>query len=241
MNPIHTVAFSLLTLFVAAATPACMAPSSDAEDAEEGDAQDEEVGTAQAALGPKYQIIGSSTYPVWSAGADIYSYDVIRCSGFTNGVVRSWQLKEKNHSDFRFSRHWCRPMLSDGTLGAENDFADHFYHDGDGTLGMSSVPLDKLPVGVRFQADDVIMANGNSWWKISDVAMLYLSAADVYAQKTGYTQAPYALGRTDSTFTVRCPTGQVMTGMGVHERAFSPYDQSEITGVRIQCQRLLYQ
>ncbi len=237
MNPIHTVAFSLLTLFVAAATPACMAPSSDAEDAEEGDAQDEEVGTAQAALGPKYQIIGSSTYPVWSAGADIYSYDVIRCSGFTNGVVRSWQLKEKNHSDFRFSRHWCRPMLSDGTLGAENDFADHFYHDGDGTLGMSSVPLDKLPVGVRLQAASSL---GYYDHKVSDVAMLHESAADILAKKTGYSQASYALGNNDSTYTVVCPAGQVMIGLGVRDTSGGA-DRSEIVGVILECRPLVYQ
>ncbi len=240
MNRIHTISFALVTL-LAAAMPACMAQSPDGDGAEDEAAQDESVGEAPSALGGAYSL-QSSTYSSWFIqGTWVEDAEIHSCDVFDNGVIRSWQLKEKNAKDFRFSRHWCRDMQDDGTLGTANDSYDHFYHDGDGTLGMSSVPLDKLPVGVRFQADDVIMANGNSWWKISDVAMLYLSAADVYAQKTGYTQAPYALGRTDSTFTVRCPTGQVMTGMGVHERAFSPYDQSEITGVRIQCQRLLYQ
>ncbi len=241
MNRIHTISLTLLTL-LAAAMPACVAPSPDGDDAQDDGAQDESVGAAPSAINAPLYSLQTSTYDVLFANGDpVDAADIHTCDMFTNGVIRSWQLKEKNAKDFRFSRHWCRDMLSNGTLGADNDSFTHFFHDGDGTLGMSSVPLDKLPVGVRFQADRVLTISGDTVYKISDVAMLHASAADVFAQKTGYTQAPYALGRTDDTYTLRCAAGRVMTGMGVHEKAFSPYDQSEITGVTIRCQRLLYQ
>ena len=236
MNRIQVVALSFLTLFAAAVTPACVASPPDAE-GDEGGAEDEDVGAAQSALGPKYQIIGSSSYPFWSDGTDVYSFDVTRCDMFTNGIVRSWQLKEKNTSDFRFSRQWCRPMLSNGTIGADNDFTDHFFHDGDGTLGMSSVPLDKLPVGVRLQATSPL---GYYDHKVSDVAMLHESAADILAKKTGYTQAPYALGNNNSTYSVLCPAGQVMIGLGVRETSGGA-DRSEIVGVILECRPLVYQ
>lgn len=236
MNRIQTIALSLAALFAAAATPACVADPDSPDDAD-----DEEVASAEQAAGAPDYSLGSTVYlRSWNLGVDVELSEIQGCDMFANGVVRSWQLKEKNARDFRFSKHFCRDMQQNGTLGADNDFTLHFFHDGDGALGMSSIPLDKVPVGVRFQAATVLNISGDSTHKISDVAMLYESAYDVYNHLTGYSQASYALGRSDDTYTLTCLPGQVMTGIGVHEKPGSG-DKSEITGLSLGCRILLYQ
>lgn len=238
MPRVNTLALALAALFAMTQT-ACTADSVDSTDEQEEDGLDEATGEAASALNPVYSISTSGTNVEWIYGEEVEDFYVHSCDMFTNGVVRSWQLKEKNAKDFRFSRHWCRPMMNNGTLGSSNDFYDHFYYDGSGTLGMSSVPLDELPVGVRFQAEYQPLSSAISY-KISDVALLSQSAADVLAQHTGYDVAPYALGRTNSTFTLRCPVGKVMTGLGVDEWGGGS-DQSHIVGLKIRCSTLVYQ
>jgi hypothetical protein len=243
MPRIDTLALALVALF-ATASSACTAEPMDVEDAQDEDlqsedTQDENVGSAASALS-SYSIASTYTSVQWYLGESVSDYDMSSCSMFPDGVVRSWQLKERNHNDFRYSRHFCRNMGANGTLGSDNDFNYHFYHEGSGTLGMSSVPLDTLPVGVRIQAE--YQPFTSPAFKISDVALLYADAADIVALYTGYSQAPYALGRNDSTYTLQCPTGKVITGLGVHEDITSGgSDQSEITGFKIRCSTLSYQ
>jgi hypothetical protein len=241
MNRIQSITAALVTLLAAAATPACVAGPVDSEESD--DTLSEDVGSAQqaSALPPKY-MLDNSYYGMRPSlvGDWVSDSEVKLCDIFTSGVVRSWQLKEKNNRDFRFSREWCRPMMGNGQLGTDNDFIDHFYYDGDGTLGMSSIPLDKLPVGVRYQGK-YVQELMDMPFKISDVALMYESAADILAQKSGYSLAPYALGRTDDTYTHRCWPGYVMTGIGIHERHSAGSDSSEMTGLKINCALLVYQ
>lgn len=232
MNRIHTLSLAFVALLSAALVPACMAGPIDSEGAEDGDNAQEEVGEAEQALGPTYTFGPSTTHRTLSEGENPDFW--FGCYGFPNGVVRSWQLKEKNVRDFRISRQWCRDMMSDGTLGADNDPVEHFYHDGNGTLGMSSVPLDRLPIGVRLQADSVFGV-----LKIADVAMLSESAADIAANRTLYSQASYALSRNGTTYTLMCPTGYVLTGLGIKDNPGS--ESHEIRGVGITCRELVAQ
>lgn len=240
MNRIHTLTATLVTLFAAAATPACVQGTGESDDMD--DALSEDVGSAQQADGlpPKYSLDLNTRQTRQSQVGDfLFNSEIDGCDVFTNGVVRSFQLKEKNIRDFRFSREWCRPMLGNGTLGTDNSFNDFFYYDGTGTLGMSSIPLDQLPVGVRFQGK-YVQELMSMPFKISDVALMYASAADILAMKSGYTLASYALSRTDDTYTVRCWPGYVLTGIGVSERHANP-DSSEMTGIAIQCTALVYE
>lgn len=239
MHRIQAIPFALTALF-AAAMSGCMAGPVEPEDTQDDGADSEDVGAAESALTPGYSLQSGGLYPRFSYGTNIPDEDVPSCTMFSNGVVRGWHLKERNVRNFRYSQEWCRNMNPNGTLGSDKDFYEHFYYDGSGTLGITEIPLDKLPVGVRLQA--YYSAFFNPTYRISDVAMLYASADDIYAGHTGYTQAPYALDRTDSTFTVHCPVGMVMTGIGVDEYTGSgSSDDSPIAGVKIHCQTLIHQ
>jgi hypothetical protein len=231
MNRIHTISLALVALLSAALVPACVAEPGGSQDAEDGDDTREEVGTAEQALST-YTLDTATVHPTLADGDAPDEW--FGCNGFPNGVVRSWQLKEKNVKDFRISRQWCRDMLTDGTLGPDNDPVEHFYHDGNGTLGMSSIPLDRLPVGVRIQADKSFGV-----LKVADVAMLSASAADIAAKRSSYAQAAYALSRNASTYTVMCPAGYVMTGIGVNTHLGS--ESHEIRGVGLACKSLVAQ
>ena len=222
-----------VTLF-AAATPACVAEPVGSDEPE--DAQSEDVGSAEQALSRPGYSLSNNSYFVWGPGTS-YDWQVVNCDMYDNGVVRGFQLNELNNRDFRFSRQWCRDMANNGTLGADNDHRDHFFHAGDGTLGISQVPLDKLPVGVRVQAKYIL-----GTFKVSNVALLYSSAADIVAGLNGYTAAPYALTRTDDTYTARCLSGTVLTGIAVNDSTtlLNQDASSAIHGIGLQCTQLVY-
>jgi len=158
----------------------------------------------------------------------------IRCSSFPNGVVRSWHVLEKNKYDFRWSKHYCRNMESDGTLGPVYDFIQHFYNSGNGTYGISKIPLNRLPVGVRLR-----LKQPGSGFSISDVALLHNRADDIFAGSRSYTQAAFALGRSGTTRTLECPRGAVMRTISVTSipRSGGP-NQSRISNVAIHCSPL---
>lgn len=236
MSHTHKLALALVGLF-AITSSACVVEPADIE----GEEEDIGVDTSEITLQPavRYYIVPNGGSDVlWIPGDTVHDWDMHYCDQFADGVVRSWQLKERNAKDFRYSRHFCRNMASDGTLESTSDFAYHFYYEGTGTIGTTSVPLDSLPVGVRIQAE--YQPFSSPTYKISDVAMLYDQAADIADHFTGYSQASYALGRNDNTYTVVCPAGKVMTGLGISENVFSGgSDQSEISGLRIRCDVLV--
>ena len=159
---------------------------------------------------------------------------VFHCPPFTNGVVRSWHVYEKNKYDFRWSKHYCRNMEDDGTLGSTYDFRLHFYNSGNGTYGISKIPLTSLPVGVRLRVKERAR---NS---ISNVALLYDDAADIFAGMTSFSQAPWALGHSaGTTRTLRCGRGEVMRNLDVQDvpQSGGP-NQSRIANVYIGCATL---
>jgi hypothetical protein len=181
------------------------------------------------------------TYESFFYGEEVADSLVMECDQFDDGVVRSWHLKEVNHHDFRYSKIFCRDILADGTLGSVNDPRTHFYHDGDGTLGTAPIPLETLPVGVRLRVKYDGLGYSGYVFKIGDVALLYDSADDIYADFTGYQATSYAFGHdTGSTHTVECPPGLVMTGIGVFEDIVAGgTNRSEIRGVKIRCDALV--
>ena len=239
MHHIHNVSLAIVALFSAVLAPACAEGPVDSDGAADEAVTDEEVAEAEQAASPPGYTLGAS-YELKSLPGGWEPSTVPTCQQFTNGVVRSWQLKEKNAKDFRYSKEWCRPMSRDGTLGSDNDFTEHFYYEGAGTVGMSSVPLDKLPVGVRVEVDTVWTAWLGNVPKVGDVAMLHDSAADILDKKTSYSQATPALGRDYTTYTVVCSPGYVMTGIGVYDTTPSS-NASEIYGVKIKCRELLFE
>lgn len=181
------------------------------------------------------------TYEPFFYGEEVSDSLVEECDQFADGVVRSWHLKERNHHDYRYSKIFCRDIEPDGTLGSVNDPRTHFFYDGDGTLGTTPIPLDTLPVGVRLRAKYDGLGYSGYIYKIGDVALLYDHADDIYAGFTGYQATSYAFGHdTGGTYTVVCPPGKVMTGIGVFEDIIAGgTNQSEIRGVKIRCDELV--
>ena len=236
MNRIHTLSLALVTLFSAALLPACVAEPVDSEDAE--DMAGEEVGVAQQGL--TYVLDPAVTYVTWADGEAVTTASVRQCTQFTNGVVRGWQLKMKNLRDFRYSREWCREMLSDGSLGSNPDPWDHFYYDGDGSSGISQIPLDKLPIGVQLQTDKLGIG-ALAVWKVADAALMYASVTQVRDHAYTWAYALGALGTSGSYAQLKCPVGSVMTGIGVKHMQVGSGDTAEIRGVSIACHALVQQ
>lgn len=177
----------------------------------------------------RYDVLGDS-------GVVQRSFDCMDVYG--DGVVRSWYLRERNEADFRRSKHFCRDMAADGTLATGYVGQTHFDHTGGYTEGDSSIPLDRLPVGVRtkWKLDGAFTA----YDKLIDVNLIHSDAETVIDGDDGWSGAGYALGRAGSTTTLECPAYYVMTGLRILEKTTGTggANQSEIVGVRIVCARL---
>jgi hypothetical protein len=160
---------------------------------------------------------------------------------YDDGVVRSWYLKERNVRDYRKSYHFCRDMRTDGTLGSDYAREEHFWYSGSSTSGNSSIPTDKLPVGVRLTWDFISVGTYvASDWKLEDVELHFDDANDILDGRTNHDRAGAAFGHDGSQRDLDCDPGYVMTGLWVKARHESARNQAEIRAVRIECSGLYY-
>lgn len=151
---------------------------------------------------------------------------------YGDGVVRSWSLKERNLRDYRKSHTFCRDMKSDGTLAAGNEKTSHFSYSGDGCTGNTSIPLDKLPTGVRTRWDFPLLGD----LELVDVELFFDDAGDIIAGRTDADRAGSARGNSGGRVDLTCSPGLVLTGIQVlvRHRSGGP-NQAEIHGVKIEC------
>jgi hypothetical protein len=215
---------TLFALAMIAATPACLVDEMP---------EDSDVGGAELGLvrGYHYEVSGKSTQDTWHDSPN----SIQHCQHLSNGVVRGWRLNEVNANDFRWSRVICREMEWSGTISTTGDTIQHFWESGNGDIGGSWVPMNRLPVGVRIRyAYHPFTSPAET---LKDVAMLYDSADDIYAGYQGATQAPWAFERNGHSAELRCIPGYVLTGISVSS-THGGRNRREIDGVQLQCGRL---
>jgi hypothetical protein len=177
---------------------------------------------------------------------DAYSY---------GGVVRAWLLSERNWRDFAKSKVYCRPLTRAGGISTSQYHPDKIYAHFDyrgGSEGITKIPLDRIPRGIRIEYDE-----RNNALKVFDVALYHCDAGEDPTEVWQPNTCSYskdALKVEESWFDdyldheydgaggahlVYCPKSYVMTGIKLWIKdPFSTRKQAEIRGVRPLCHQL---
>jgi hypothetical protein len=129
----------------------------------------------------------------------------------------------------------------DGTLGSESAKERHFWYSGSGTTESTSIPSDKLPVGIRLTWGGVSIGTYiTDNWKLEDVELHFDDASEINDGAASYDRAGAAFGNDGFQRDLDCDPGYVLTGIWVKSRHESARNQAEIRGVKIECSALRF-